>query len=222
MTSPGSLLCVALVLLAVPSLEPANAIEGTFSGTASGTINDYDGTQSPFPGEFVTGNFGLSTEIPLPYPDGCCDAPVFQDGSFYYTPFVFGFGIHAFGRDISNANLDYFPNGVTWADEGRAQSQTVTGGGPYWNGTLGLAAPNGGMFRNFDPATFDATRVDIDHSYFSLDDIHAYRAVVAFDNLTIDGYSQQVPEPASLGLFGAGLLMFAFASRRGASSLHRR
>jgi hypothetical protein len=140
---------------------------------------------------------------------------VLEDGRLFYSAFVFQFSIHAFDRDISDAGLDYFPNGVTWAEDGPAQSLTVTGGGPYWNWTLGLVDPDGGLFRNFDPATFDATQVDIGQSFFNFsDDIRSYRATVAFDSLTIDGHSQQVPEPATLSLLGVGLLLLPLIRRR--------
>ena len=81
--------------------------------------------------------------------------------------------------------------------------------------TLGLVDPDGGLFRNFDPATFDATQVDIGQSFFNFsDDIRSYRATVAFDSLTIDGHSQQVPEPATLSLLGIGLLLLPLIRRR--------
>ena len=213
--SSRSFICAATFLFAVLTFHSAGALEGSFTGTASGLLNDpTGGTQTPFFGEPVTGNFSLDTMVPLTYPDGCCDPPSLQDGSLFYSAFVFQFSLHAFDHDITSANLDYFPNGVTWADDGLAQSLTVTGGGPYWNWTLGLVDPDGGLFRNLDPATFDATQVDISQSYFSFsDDIRSYQARVAFDSLTLDGHAQQVPEPATLGLLGIGLLLLPLTQR---------
>lgn len=108
-----------------------------------------------------------------------------------------------------------FPNRVTWAQDGPGQSVTVTGGGPYAYWTLGLVDPDGGMFRDFDPLTFDPTQVNVGLSYFDFsDDIRTYGATMTFDSLTLDGHTLPVPEPTTLGLFGAGMLLLALTGRR--------
>jgi len=214
--SSRTIICAAAFLLAALSYQSsAGTIEGSFTGTASGgRDNARNGTYTPYSGEPVTGGFSLNTDLPPP-DTGCCDPPTLEDGKLFYRAFVFDFSIHAFDHDISNAELDDFPNSVTWADDGLSQSLTVTGGGPYWYWVLGLVDPDGGLFSNFDPATFDATQVDIGKSFFNFsDDIRSYGATVAFDTLTIDGHSLQVPEPATLGLLGLGLLLLPLAKRR--------
>lgn len=223
----AALLAAAVSLAGVLGSQTASALSitgfsGTFSGIASGERrNPADDTIIPFM-EPVTGWFAVDTVIPPPYPEGCCDPPLVEPGRLSYTAPVFSFSVQAFGREIGSNIIGSGPDGVTLFEEGTAQSFTVGGGGPYWNWSMGFAAPEGGLFENFDPMTFDPTRVDMSRSFAAFsDDIRSYRAAVAFDSLVFDGYPSQVPEPTTLGLFGAGLLMLGFARRRACRSLRR-
>ena len=201
---------------------PITGFSGSFSGTASGNfISRLDGSATPFT-EPVTGSFAISTVIPPPYPDGCCSPPQMEPGYLHYNGWVLNLSIQAFGREIASNFSDNWPDSVTLAEEGTAQSLSVAGGGPYWGWSMEFVAPGGGLFQDLDPMTFDPTQVDMSRSFATFsDDIRSYGARVSFDSLLFDGYPSQVPEPATLALFGAGLLMLLFTRRGGARTLRR-
>lgn len=76
-------------------------------------------------------------------------------------------------------------------------------------------ASAGGLFQDFDLATFDPARIDTELSSAAFsDNIRSYRALISFDTLTFEGFPSQVPEGATRGLFSLGLALLAFASRQ--------
>ena len=225
--SARSIIRLAALLAAILGYQPASAISitgfsGSFTGTATGEFrNNADGTSTPF-AEPVTGQFAVDTVIPE---EDCCGPPQLEPGRFHYNGPVFTFSVQAFGYEIgSSTTMSDGPDSVTLLDDGTEQSFRVTGGGPYWYWTMEFVAPDGGLFQDFDPMTFDPTRIDMSRSFAAFsDNIRSYGALVEFDSLAFDGYPSQVPEPATLGLFGMGLcgmglFMLVFTRKSAAGS----
>lgn len=211
------LLRVTVLLASALFALPSNAmfITGTFSGVARGNTNNWsDGTTTPFAVP-VTGSFSFQTKLP----GGCCPPEVdaVGPGTVLYrgNPIRFDFTVDVFGQHIGSDVIDDgWEDSIVLAKEGAQQSFRVGGGGPYWYWSMIFVDQDGGLFKNFDPGTFDPRQVDIGASYADFSgDIRSYGAIVDFDTLIFDGYPRPVPEPLTLGLFGAGLLMLV-ARRR--------
>lgn len=205
---------LASALMALPSY--ATLITGTFSGVARGeTRSWYDGSATSFAVP-VTGSFSFETSLP----DGCCPpvVDVLGPGSVLYqgSPIAFDFAVHVFGGDTGTGEVDdYWQDSIVLLQEDTQQSFDVGGGGPYWYWSMTFVDPDGGLFQNFDPATFDPRQVDIDTSFAEFSgNIRSYGATVDFDTLSFDGYPRSIPEPVTLGLFGVGLFMLAALGRR--------
>ena len=212
------LICATILLAGSLRSELAHAayVTGTFSGTASGDRDNWNGTSTPF-AEPVSARFSL--DMTLPDPGACCPYCCFvsqEPGSLTYQgEHLFDISIQAFGRDISSIDNKYWLDGITLAQDGTGQSVTASGGGPYWGWSLNFVNSQGGLFHDFDPATFDPTHVDIDESYATFsDDIRSYYARVTFDSVGFDGYPVSIPEPASAGLLTLGVLILACTRRR--------
>ncbi|HEY4365690.1 MAG TPA: hypothetical protein VGN07_00510 [Steroidobacteraceae bacterium] len=220
-----SLLCAAAFLAAALASQPAGAsfITGSFSGIATGNLNNpANGTQSPF-AESVTGTFLFDTTIPPTEPYS--NPPTLADGVFTYSgQFAFDLAVRFMGQDLPGAVLLSGSNHAELVDRGAGQSFTLSSGGPYQYGILSFADPDGRLFSNFDPTTFDPRQVDIGQSFVRFsDNIRLYNATVAFDSLIFDGYPQQVPEPATLGMLALGLLLLLpFTRPLSHSGLRRR
>ena len=198
--------------------EPAHAvyITGTFGGTASGDMNNWNGTSTPFV-EPVSGQFSL--DMTLPDPGACCPYCCFvsqEPGSLTYQgEHLLDISIQAFGREISSTGNKYWLDSITLGQDGAGQSVTARGGGPYWGWSLNFINSDGGLFDDFDPATFDPAHVNIEESYATFsDDIRSYYARVTFDTVSFDGSALSVPEPSSVGLLALGALLLASARRK--------
>lgn len=195
-------------LMALPS--EATLITGSFSGIASGESRSwYDGTITSFAVP-VTGSFSFETTLPA----GA--EPTVEPGSLSYQGYLFEFAIHVFDEDIGTEGREgAWEDTVTLLDNGSEQTFRVGGGGPYWYWTISFIDSDGGLFENFDAETFDPGQVDISASFAEFSgDIRSYGATIDFSTLVFDGYPQSVPEPTTLGLFGAGLLVLAVRGRR--------
>jgi hypothetical protein len=205
-------LCITAMLtgtlLALPS--QATLITGSFSGIASGESRDwYDGTITSFAIP-VTGSFSFETAIPSG------EQPVVEPGSLSFRGQMFDFAVYGLDEVLDTKDRDRFgEDTVTLLQNGPEQTFRVGGGGPYWYWRMSFLDPDGGLFANFDPETFDPGQVDIGASFAEFSgDIRSYGATLDFSTLVFDGYPQSVPEPATLGLFGAGLLILAVRRRR--------
>lgn len=216
--SAKALICATVLLAGALSSEPTRAayITGAFSGTATGDMNNWNGTHTPFV-EPVSGQFSLA--MTLPDPGACCPycCSVSEElGSLTYQgQHLFDVSIQAFGRDISSINNKYWLDSITLAQDGTGQSVRASGGGPYWGWSLTFINSAGGLFHDYDPTTFDPTQVDISQSYATFsDDIRSYQASVSFASLGFDGYPLSVPEPASAGLLALGVLILGCTRRR--------
>ena len=221
--SARTFICATAFVLAAlvsPAVE-AVLLTGTFTGTANGfKSNPWDGTLTPITSP-ATGSFAFETSLPdtSGWPDYCCAPPTVGPGSLDYDGTVFEFNVRAFGREVGNQTIGrYWSDSVTMLEEGAQQSFQVRGGGPYWYWSMSFLDPDGGLFRDFNPETFDPRQVDLSRSFAEFSgDIRSYGATISFDTVVFDGYSQAVPEPAPLGLFGAGLLLVALMKRRARS-----
>ena len=203
---------LAGVLIALPS--HAMLITGSFEGIANGqTVSWSDGSITPFAIP-ITGTFAFETEIPSG------SQPIVEPGSFSYSGSegrLFQFATHIFGEDKGSAQVEGgWEDTITLLQEGSQQTLRADGGGPYWYWVMTLVDPDGGLFQNFNPETFDPRQVDLGASFIDFSgDIRSYGAIIKFTTLAFDGYPpQSVPEPTTLGLFGAGLLLFALRRRR--------
>lgn len=205
------LCATAMLASALPALpSEAMLITGSFSGIASGeSTNWFDGTITSFAVP-VTGRFSFETSVPA------AAEPIVQPGSVSYQGSLFEFAIHVFDEDIGSADREgAWEDTVTLLQNGSEQTFRVGGGGPYWYWTMSFVDPHGGLFDSFDPETFDPGQVNIGASFAAFSgDIRSYSATIDFNTLVFDGYPQSVPEPAALGLFGAGLLVLSIRRRR--------
>lgn len=210
---------VSALVMTATLAQPARAsyIEATFEGVAQGAEN-HGPVQVPLV-EPVSGAFSFSTAVPGP--DDWYGPPVRDDTSLYYNIDLVPFPVNVFGDtlEFGTGLEDNWPPSITWTDDGIRQSIQVRRGGPYHYWRLSLVDADRQLFHDLDPATVDFSQLDFGLSTLTFSgDIRTYALSVTLDqmNLLVDGMpvSSSVPEPGSLGLFGAGLLALVGIRRR--------
>jgi hypothetical protein len=201
----------AIAALSFSQLALAIPITGTFNGLAEGwRIVEFGGPQVAFDNEPVTGSFSLETTF--------SGADVYPDtNSVGYFGWPVRFTVTLFGDERVFENEDQgFTHALILSESGQAQTAQLFFFAAYANANLYLTAPNGNLFTNFDPATFNPAAVSVAASsaQFSAN-TRAEGVAVRFTDIRFDGYEPQpLPEPGTLALFGLGLIAIGTLRRR--------
>jgi len=176
----------------------AALLTGTFSGVAMDServqgvemFGDFDGARIDGSFGFETGNVGSPPQAWLKF-----DVP----GIVFYD--FTGQTVRHFGSDGVNDRIELIANGFTPEPSGR-----LTFTGPA--GAFALT-PSG-----IDLARFDPSAILLEYLSGDFGARRGPSASIRFDHFVFDGYPATVPEPASLALFGIGLLAIAMVGRR--------
>jgi len=209
---PAGLIAAACL---APGAARADALAGSFTGTATNSIVFYNGTN--FDGTPITGMFSLPPQTgygPSPSPIGSVE--FYASTTDLYITFNYAFGTYVYPNGVSAAQINL-------SDTGTVQELDIEPEAflPKYNAVLSLFGPEGSLFSNLDPATIHAGAISgATASFFAAP---ADAADVDIAGLVVNGVAfpaTAIPAPASWCLLLTGLLGIA-AARAGGQAFAR-
>jgi len=196
-------IAAAVAAFGVSQLAVAIPITGSFTGLADGwRIVGSPRDQVFFTDEPVTGHFSFERVF--------SGADIYPDtNSVGYFGWPVNFTVDLFGYERVFENEEQgFTHALILSESEGSQAAELFFFAAYANASLRLVAPEGGLFTNFDPATFDLTAVSVAASTASFSANTRGEGVnVRFLDIRFDGTEPHpVSEPGSIALLGLGLL----------------